>query len=235
MKQDIVLEMHGVAKAYHSKRFGRGFNEVLKHIDLTVSVGECVAVVGESGIGKSTLLQIAAGIIEPDRGSVQVSGRPQIVFQDPRSFLTPWVPIERQVTEGLRAGGTSGKDRAYRVNQIFDLLKLDASAARALPHELSVGECQRAVLARALLASPRLLLCDEPISSVDCAHAVTVLNLLGTIRRTLGTAMIVVTHDLAAARIVADRVQTLSNGVLRDLGDLDKIGYEILNDRGRLC
>ncbi len=146
--------------------------------------------------------------------------RPQLVFQDPKSFLTPWVPIGEQIVEGLRSAKVAKVPRDKRLAELMDFVDLERSLADALPSELSVGQCQRAAIARALAVSPRLLLCDEPISALDTSLAASMLNLLGRIRRIYGTAIVIATHDLAAARIAADRVYRIHDGKLLELADM---------------
>jgi peptide/nickel transport system ATP-binding protein len=161
----------------------------------------------------------------PDSGTVTRFDRlpPQMVFQDPVAALTPWLAIGEQIGERLRA---VSPDRDYgrrRVGEAMRLVGLDPVLMDALPAELSVGQCQRAVLARAIIVPPRLLLCDEPISAMDVSLAATTLNLLSDLRRRLDMAMLFVTHDLAAARIIADRVAVLKDGELVEIADPDAI------------
>lgn len=198
---------------------------VLKSVNLSIRLGECVALVGESGAGKSTILRIAAGLLKPDSGTVSRVDviPPQVVYQDAVSALTPWLSIGEQVGERLRPLAIGVDERHRRVLEALDLVGLDPALARALPAELSVGQCQRAVIARAVILAPKLLLCDEPISALDVSLSATTLNLLGTLRRRLGTAMLFVTHDLAAARIIADRIAVLQDGVLVEDGDPDAL------------
>lgn len=221
-REEVVLDMRRVSKAFRTRSLFRVSSyDVLAEIDLTVKAGECVALLGESGIGKSTLLKIAAGLLEQDRGTVRLDGRrPQLVFQDPKSFLTPWVPIGEQIVEGLRSAKVAKVPRDKRLAELMDFVDLERSLADALPSELSVGQCQRAAIARALAVSPRLLLCDEPISALDTSLAASMLNLLGRIRRIYGTAIVIATHDLAAARIAADRVYRIHDGKLLELADM---------------
>jgi peptide/nickel transport system ATP-binding protein len=219
---EVVLEMCKISKAFRTKKlFRHTSRHVLTEIDLTVKTGECVALVGESGIGKSTLLKIAAGLLEQDGGTVRRSDErpPQLIFQDPKSFLTPWVPIGELIVEGLRSRKITRVTRNQRLNELMDFVDLDRSLAKAFPSELSVGQCQRAAIARALAVSPRLILCDEPISALDTSLAASILNLIGRLRRIYGTAVIIATHDLAAAKIAADRVYRLHDRKLHELGD----------------
>jgi peptide/nickel transport system ATP-binding protein len=172
-----------------------------------------VALVGESGCGKTTLLRLATGLAAPDSGTVTWPGvRPQLVFQDAGSSLTPWLRVGRQVEERLRRTGTPRGESAERAAELLRLVGLDTRAARSRPRELSGGQRQRAAIARALASQPRLLVCDEPVSALDASLAVRVLDLLTGLREELGLALLVVTHDLAAARYVGDEVSVMYLG-----------------------
>jgi peptide/nickel transport system ATP-binding protein len=203
----------------------RQLQPVLRSVSLTIKLGECVALVGESGSGKTTLLRIAAGLAAPDGGTVTLFDKlaPQVIFQDPVASLTPWLTIGEQIGERLRVVSLDGDYHRRRVGEAMKLVGLDPVLMDALPAELSAGQCQRAVLARAVIVPPGLLLCDEPISAMDVSLAATTLNLLSDLRRRLDMAMLFVTHDLAAARIIADRVAVLKNGELVEMADPDAI------------
>lgn len=224
--RSIVLNMSRVAKTFPTRHFFHSKSvTALSSIDLTVSAGECVGLIGDSGAGKSTLLKIAAGIMKPDSGLVTRCRKDdvQMVFQDPKSFLTPWIPIGEQITEGLRSRSVSARARQYKLSEMMDFVGLERPQAEALPGELSVGQCQRAVIARALAVSPHLLLCDEPISALDTVLAASTLSLFQEIRRAFGTAIVLATHDHAAANVVADRVYSLRDGKLCGLeGDASR-------------
>ncbi len=215
--RSIVLNMSRVAKTFATRQFFHRKSVIaLSAIDLTVCAGECVGLIGDSGAGKSTLLKIAAGIMKPDSGLVNRCQKEvvQLVFQDPKSFLTPWIPIGEQITEGLRSRSVSAQARQHKLFEMMDFVGLERPQAEALPGELSVGQCQRAVIARALAVSPQLLLCDEPISALDTVLAASTLSLFQEIRRAFGTAIVLATHDHAAAYAVADRVYSLRDGKL---------------------
>lgn len=198
---------------------------VLDGIDLRIRQGECVALVGESGSGKSTLLRIAAGLLAPEEGDVSWLGNvpPQVVFQDAVAALTPWLPVGEQIRDRLRGLSLGRGAEDQRIATALRLVGLDPLLARALPSELSGGQCQRVTVARAVVVPPRLLLCDEPISAMDVSLAAQTLNLLGSLRRSMGMAMLFVTHDLAAARLIADRIAVLERGRLVELGEADEV------------
>ena len=225
----IALELFKVKKSFATgprNLWGtRAPRPVLNGVDLVIKQGECVALVGESGSGKSTILRIAAGLLKPDEGEVSRVDKvpPQVVFQDAVSALTPWLSIGEQVGERLRPLGFDAAERRRRVGEALELVGLAPNHMHALPSELSGGQCQRAVVARAVVVPPKLLLCDEPISAMDVSLAATTLNLLGDLRRRLDMAMLFVTHDLGAARIIADRIAVLQSGSLIEDGPPDEL------------
>ncbi|MBV7518852.1 ABC transporter ATP-binding protein [Ensifer sp. ENS12] len=222
----MALELSNVFKSFGAERkctWRRALAmPVLRGVNLSIPAGQSVAVVGESGAGKSTLLRIAAGLLAADSGHVsRVDALPQVVFQDPVAALTPWLSIGQQIEERLRPGFGGAAERSIGIRNALQQVGLDPSLTNAMPSELSVGQCQRAVVARAIVNPPRLILCDEPVSAMDAPLAVTILNLLNNLRRRLGLAMLFVTHDLAAARMVADRIAVLHEGAMIEEFDAD--------------
>jgi peptide/nickel transport system ATP-binding protein len=198
-------------------------------VDLTVVAGEAVALVGESGCGKSTLLRAIAGLHGLDGGSVELGGgggRPQMVFQDAGASLTPWMTIGELLEERLRTEQINGADRKRRMHDALALVGLPDEVARAKPAQLSGGQRQRVALARATVVPPQVLLCDEPTSALDVSLAGTILNLLGRLRRELDMAVLFVTHDLAAARIIADRIAVMYLGRIVEVGVADEVTSE---------
>jgi peptide/nickel transport system ATP-binding protein len=218
-----ALSMTGVEKSY---RLGRNNRlHALRGVTLEVATGECVAIVGESGCGKSTLLRVAAGLIKADAGTVEVGrgGRPQMVFQDPGSSMTPWLTVGELLRERLLSEGVGRKEREPAVAEALRLVGLPAAVAQAKAHQLSGGQRQRVALARAVVVPPRVLLCDEPISALDVSLVATVLNLVGRLRRSLDMAVLFVTHDLAAARVVADRIAVMTAGSIVEQGAAEQV------------
>jgi len=197
----------------------------LRGIDLEIAEGEAVALVGESGCGKSTLLRAVAGLHDIDDGAIALGpgARPQMVFQDAGASLTPWLTVGELIGERLRSEGLGRAERDARVLESLRLVGLPAEVAGAKAGQLSGGQRQRVALARATVVPPEVLLCDEPTSALDVSLAATVLNLLGRLRRELGMAMLFVTHDLGAARVVADRIAVMYQGEIVEVGPAEQI------------
>lgn len=218
-----VRELSVRFQGHHRFRRGESF-DALTDVSLEVRPGESIALVGESGSGKTTLLRVIAGLQAPTSGSVTLSPsgrRPQMVFQDAGSSFTPWLTVGQHLHE--RVTHLPRPIRQQRVEEALTRLGLPAEAANARAQQLSGGQRQRAALARAVIEPPDVLLCDEPISALDASLAATVLNLLGRLRRELGFSMIFVTHDVAAARLIADRVLVMTGGRIVEEGPPDRV------------
>ncbi|MBO0747387.1 MAG: ABC transporter ATP-binding protein, partial [Acidimicrobiaceae bacterium] len=202
--------------------------QALRGVDLELAEGEAVALVGESGCGKSTLLRCIAGLQPVDSGFIDVAkgGRPQMVFQDAGASLTPWMSVGDLIGERLREEGLARRERRQRVADALRMVGLPAEVSQARPHQLSGGQRQRVALARATVVPPRALLCDEPTSALDVSLAGVILNLIGRLRRELGMGVLFVTHDLAAARLVADRIAVMYLGRLVEVGKAEDISRD---------
>ncbi|WP_044439455.1 ATP-binding cassette domain-containing protein [Agreia bicolorata] len=211
--------------------------EAVRGVSLEIAQGESVALVGESGCGKSTLLRLVAGLDSPTSGSVTVAGDvgPQMIFQDAGSSLTPWLTVGELLGERLRAA-VPGITRPQIDRQIAETLErvgLSPEVARVRGASLSGGQRQRVAIGRAVIVPPTVLLCDEPTSALDVSLAATVLNLLGRLRRELGMSVLFVTHDLAAARLIADRVAVMNGGRIVEIGDAEAVCADPQNDYTR--
>jgi peptide/nickel transport system ATP-binding protein len=218
--------IHDVTKSFPiGSAFNRQSLRALRGVTLEVTKGESLALVGESGCGKSTLLRSIAGLQPIDGGSIEFGrgARPQMVFQDAGASLTPWLTIGELIGERLRSEPMTRAERAVRVSEALRQVGLPPEVAESKPLQLSGGQRQRAALARATVIPPDVLLCDEPTSALDVSLAATVLNLIGQLRRDLGVAVIFVTHDLAAARVVADRIAVMYLGRIVEIGESEEI------------
>lgn len=196
----------------------------IQGISLRVERGEALSIVGESGSGKSTLLRIVAGLTPATSGTVAVGpGRPQMVFQDAGSSLTPWLTVGELLRECLLPLRISRVEATRRIDGVLESMGLPSSVAAVRPSDLSGGQRQRVVLARATIIPPSVLLCDEPTSALDASLAASVLNLIRELRERLGMTVLFVTHDLAVARLMGDRIAVMNRGKLVEIGDAENV------------
>ena len=227
ISQDVVVRLEGIAKTFKSpRRLGsRQGIQALRRIDLNVHRGEAIALVGESGCGKSTLLRVVSGLLDHDDGELTLAEDldPQMVFQDALASLTPWMSVRELVGERLRGRGRSRTEIRRTVIDALQRVGLPEEVATARPRQLSGGQAQRVALARAIVAPAGLLLADEPTSALDVSLGAVVLNLIGKLRRELGLTVMFVTHDLAAARVVADRIAVIYLGEIVEVGLADEV------------
>lgn len=196
-----MIETQGLSKAY-------GRRHALRNIDLQVRRGEWVALVGPSGCGKSTLLGLLGGHETPTSGSVTIAGKARTLFQ--HDALFPWLTVEANIALGLRHM-TSASQKHARVSELLALTGLEASRS-AYPHELSGGMKQRAQFAWALAADADVLLLDEPFSALDFLNRHTLREELVRLLEGREMTLVLVTHDLTEAALLADRVLVLSPG-----------------------
>jgi sulfonate transport system ATP-binding protein len=209
MATDLHREVSGATgPAVRTEGLRRSFDgrAVIDGLELTVRAGEFVVLLGRSGCGKSTLLRVLAGLDREFDGTVLVPRRRAVAFQAPR--LMPWKRVWRNVLLGLP--GRPGRDEALRTLTEVGL----AHRVDAWPKTLSGGEAQRASLARALVREPDLLLLDEPFGALDALTRVKAQQLVGEVWQRRGCAVLLVTHDVEEAVLLADRVLVMRDGVI---------------------
>jgi peptide/nickel transport system ATP-binding protein len=228
-----ALELHDVVVEY--ERRGRAPVRAVAGASLTVERGQIVGLVGESGCGKSSLARAAVGLVEPAAGTVLFEGREvtpltrrarprelvrlQLVFQNPYSSLNPRRKIGAQLTDGLAAlDRAPRRDRLGRARRLCELVGLPASAASRYPHEFSGGQRQRIAIARALAADPSVIVLDEPLASLDASAQAQLANLLVGLARELELSLLLISHDLAIVRHVADSVSVMYLGTMAETG-----------------
>lgn len=202
--------------------------EAVRDFTLTIREGEFVALVGGSGCGKSTLLRLLAGLDRQSEGDILIDGQPVdgvgggrgIVFQEHRLF--PWLTVERNVGLGLVNEGLGKAERAARVAEFIRLVGL-AGFEKALPHQLSGGMAQRVAIARGLVASPRILMLDEPFGALDALTRQQMQDELLRIRRERSITTLLVTHDVEEALALSDRVVVMAPrpGTIRSIVKVD--------------
>lgn len=209
-------------------------------VSFQIARGETLALVGESGCGKSTTARLAMGLIEPTAGRVRLDGadlatqdaralrqmrqRMQIVFQDPYASLNPRMKVRDVLEEPLivhRLGDRT--QRRARVDELLDLVQLADFHADRYPHQFSGGQRQRIGIARALAMEPDLVVCDEPVSALDVSIQAQVINLLKDLQARLGLSYLFISHDLAVVKVIADRVAVMYLGQIVEIAPKDKI------------
>lgn len=221
-----AVKVENLSKSFIVKKgLKRQKIKAITELNLAIAEGESVAIVGESGCGKSSLLRIIAGLSKPDNGSVQLGGKrsPQMVFQDAGASLTPWLTVEELILERIATVGIKKSKRSKILEAALQRVGLPVEVSFIKPPQLSGGQRQRVALARATAIVPEILLCDEPTSALDVSLAANVLNLISKLRSELGMAVLFVTHDLAVARVVADRIAVMYSGQIVELGPANQI------------
>jgi len=220
-----VLAVRHVSRRYRTVQSG---DEVvaLAPMSLDIHRGDRVGVVGESGSGKTTLIRLLAGLDRPTTGTVEFRNAPldtvarhhfrravQVVFQDPRASLDPAMSVGASIAEPVAClrRGTNSKKRAEAVAA---LVGLEPALLARRPVHLSGGQCQRAAIARAIACEPEVLLADEPVSALDAAIREEVLDVLDRLTTTLGTALVVVSHDLSSVVRLCRDVLVLHTGTV---------------------
>ena len=231
-----AVSIRSLSKSYKSSSlFNRKTVPALKNIDLEIQRGEIVALVGESGSGKSTLARCLALLETPDAGEVLVNGHDiaglkgaavreyrsevQMVFQDPFGSLNPTFRVEHILERALAIHQPQIKSKRSEMARLVSTVGLSPEVLSSFPHELSGGQRQRIAIARVLAAKPSVILADEPTSMLDVSVRIGVLNLLHKLRDEHGITILYVTHDLASARYLSDRIAVLNEGRIVESGE----------------
>jgi ABC-type glutathione transport system ATPase component len=228
-----LLEVEGLDVVY-----GRGAarRHALRGATFNLNAGEKIGIIGETGSGKTTLARAILGLVKPSAGRVRLDGRPltqlnakswrdlrrrgtlQYVFQDPLRSMDPDVTVEETLAEPLLIRGTVGRDDIEpRVHAHLQQVNLEPEVLRRYPGELSGGQRQRVAIARALITEPRLLILDEPVSALDSANRVQVLQLLGR-QRSSEVGMLFISHDLGSVAGLTDRIVVMRRGEIVEIG-----------------
>ncbi len=233
-----LLELRNVSRYFQVRQGLFGKTQQLwavSDVSLSLEAGETLGLVGESGCGKSTVAKIAAGLLPSSSGEVFLDGEAlsgrggagagrlgrlpvHMVFQDPFSSLNPRLTIGRSIREPLDiAGRLASAERRARVDEMLRLVGLLPEHAGRYPHEFSGGQRQRAVVARALISDPKLVICDEPVSSLDASVQAQVLNLLKNLQERFSPAYLFISHDLSVVGHMSDRIAVMYLGRIVEL------------------
>ena len=232
-EREVVLSVRELARSFP---IGRGRTvQFVAGVSFDILAGETLGLVGESGCGKTTVGRAILQLPPPSSGEILLEGRPlaqlsadelravrprlQMVFQDPISSLNPMRTIGEIVAAPLRVAGDRDRGRRDRLaREVLDAVGLDPPTVwQRRPHELSGGQCQRVSIARALVLRPRLLVCDEPVSSLDVSVQAQILNLLEDAKPRFGLTMLFIAHDLAVVKNISDRVAVMYLGRLCEI------------------
>ncbi|MBV8982611.1 MAG: ABC transporter ATP-binding protein [Acidimicrobiia bacterium] len=200
-----AVDIRGVSKVYGP---AGAHTFALDRISLDVDKGEFVCLVGASGCGKTTLLNLVAGLDRPGAGEIEVQGRPALLFQE--AALFPWLTAEKNIGLALRLRKVSKKERAERVDELLHTVRLEGFGDRR-PHELSGGMRQRVALARALAQETQVLLMDEPFGALDAITRDLLHDEIERVWTETGITVLFVTHNVREAVRLGDRVLVLSS------------------------
>ncbi len=242
-----LLRVEGLEAAHRSHS-----DRVVAAADVSFAVepGECLGLVGESGSGKTTIARCVVGLHQPSGGRILLDGEPlaarakdrtreqrrrcQIVFQNPYESLNPLRRAGDQVAHAARVlRGLGAREARAEALRLLELVRLPARTADRFPRELSGGERQRIAIARAAVAQPDLIVCDEITSALDVSVQGAVIELLGDLRQEFGVALLFITHDLGVVASIADRVIVLDGGHICEEGPVDRVFHTPSSERAR--
>lgn len=230
--KDVVVEYP--RKGFRAKPF-----QVLHGVSVDILPGETVGLVGESGSGKTTLGRAILGLVQPVSGTITFDGQDitalhrkerrklsdsiQVVFQDPYTSLNPTMTVGDILSEPLLAKPELKGSARARISELLEQVGLPSGAVNKFPREFSGGQRQRVAIARALALSPRLIVCDEPVSALDLSTQARVLDLFIEIQERTGVAYLFVSHDLSVVRHISHRVAVMFKGEIVEYGDGDQV------------
>lgn len=234
-----LLEIKDLSVSYPAKGMFKAPFPVLRGCSIDVLPGETVGLVGESGSGKTTLGRAVLGLAPVTEGTVTFEGREighlsrrqrrklsseiQVVFQDPYTSLNPSMTIAEILTEPLTTAHVSTAEAHQRIRALLDQVGLPSDSVDRLPREFSGGQRQRVAIARALALSPKLIVCDEPVSALDLSTQARVLDLFSEIQQRTGVAYLFISHDLSVVRHLSKRVAVMNHGEIVEWGDVDQV------------
>ena len=220
---DNILEIKDLKVWFPIKKgvFARTVGQVkaVDGVSFELHCGETLGVVGESGSGKSTVARVITGLQKPTDGSFELRGKVAMVFQDPLGSLNPRMTIRAILQEAI----SQRQSNKQTLEQLLQMVGLDAAALDKYPHEFSGGQRQRICIARAIATGPELLICDEAVSALDLSVRAQILELLEDLKRKLGLSLLFITHDLGVVQHIAERVVVMNRGKIIEEGPCGQV------------
>jgi peptide/nickel transport system ATP-binding protein len=247
---DTLVQVTGLKKTFDLSRplinrildrSGRQFVHAVDGVDFSITKGQTLSLVGESGCGKSTVAKLLMGLTRPSGGSIRFDGvelagqpagspaevrrRMQMIFQDPYASLNPRWRVARIIGEPMKSFGTHPEPAVRRkeVDRLLEFVGLSAADGEKFPHEFSGGQRQRISIARAISTKPEFLVCDEPTSALDVSVQAQILNLMRELQRELGLTYLFISHDLAVVNYISDWIGVMYLGRLVELAPAEDI------------
>lgn len=229
----MILKIENLSKEYTKGNFfSKEKKEVLKNISFEVEEGEIFSIIGQSGVGKSTIGKIILGIEKESSGKILFLGKNlaerekrdiQMVFQDPYSSLNVAMKVKDILAEPLKANGEKNRDEvSKKVRDILEKVGLGEEFENKYPNELSGGQRQRIVIGCAMILKPKLVVCDEPVASLDLGVQKQILDLIKKFNREYKTTFIFISHDLGVVYNISDRVMVLYKGEIQEIRETEE-------------
>ena len=229
----MILKVENLSKEYvKGCCFSKEKKEVLKNISFEVKEGEIFSIIGQSGVGKSTIGKIILGIEKESSGKILFLGKKlverekrdiQMVFQDPYSSLNAAMKVKDILAEPLKANGEKNRNEiSKKVKDILEKVGLGEEFENKYPNELSGGQRQRIVIGCAMILKPKLVVCDEPVASLDLGVQKQILDLIKKFNKEYGTTFIFISHDLGVVYNISDRVMVLYKGEIQEIRETEE-------------
>ncbi|MCI7666247.1 MAG: ATP-binding cassette domain-containing protein [Fusobacterium mortiferum] len=229
----MILKVENLSKEYvKGCFFSKEKKEVLKNISFEVKEGEIFSIIGQSGVGKSTIGKIILGIEKESSGKILFLGKKlverekrdiQMVFQDPYSSLNAAMKVKDILAEPLKANGEKNRNEiSKKVKDILEKVGLGEEFENKYPNELSGGQRQRIVIGCAMILKPKLVVCDEPVASLDLGVQKQILDLIKKFNKEYGTTFIFISHDLGVVYNISDRVMVLYKGEIQEIRETEE-------------
>lgn len=234
-----LLEVKDLVVEYPKKTLFGKPSRILHSVSASLEHGKTLGLVGESGSGKTTLGRAILGLAPVTEGTIHLEGKDishatrserrvlskdlQVVFQDPYTSLNPSMEIGAILAEPLQVQGMKGEVATKRIKELLDQVGLPNDAIRRLPREFSGGQRQRVAIARALALSPKLIVCDEPVSALDLTTQARILDLFLQIQKDTGVGYLFVSHDLDVVRHISHNIAVMYKGEIVELGEAEQV------------